>query len=496
MPVNAAKWLAHSFSAHSNPVAQQVPLQELQLNQLQLDSRQVVAGDVFLAIPGVAQHGKAFIGQALANGAALVLTDSDSDFKDSRIIVMPDLMQVLPRLVANFYQQPAADMALVGITGTNGKSSTAFFVNQLAQSVQRNAQVIGTLGYGNFTNLTPLANTTPHFVEVQKILSQAKAAQVDLVAMEVSSHALAQQRLAGIQFNVAVFTNLTRDHLDYHGSMSAYGAAKALLFQPDMCKAAVVNVGDEFGRQLASSLTVPFIAYGDRQQCQGFERFLAYSDVNATPSGYQFVISNADERYNLDLPLLGEFNIQNVLAAIASLQLLGHDLASLVKAAASLVAVPGRMEQFVCANQFAAVIDYAHTPDALQQALLSLRQHSAGRLWCVFGCGGDRDKGKRPLMGQIAELYADHVIITADNPRSEDILTICEDIAAGMSPDARYQIEPNRQAAIKLALTTAQPDDLVLIAGKGHETVQIIGQQQLAYDERGYVQQLVTELSL
>jgi UDP-N-acetylmuramoyl-L-alanyl-D-glutamate--2,6-diaminopimelate ligase len=490
MPVNAARWLEHCY-----PVAQNSQLDGLLLNQLQLDSRQITPGDVFLAIPGVAQHGKAFINQALAKGAALVLTDSGT-YTDPRVLVMPDLIQVLPNLVANFYQQPAADMALVGITGTNGKSSTAFFINQLAQSVQRKAQVIGTLGYGHFDNLTALANTTPHFVEVQKILGQAKAQQADLVAMEVSSHALAQHRLAGIQFNVAVFTNLTRDHLDYHGSMQAYGAAKALLFQANQCQAAVVNVGDEFGRQLATSITVPFIVYGNRKQCQGFSRFLAYSDVIATTSGYQFILSSADEQHSLHLPLLGEFNIQNVLAAIGSLQLLGHDLASLIKAATRLVAVPGRMEQFICANEFAAVIDYAHTPDALQQALLSLRQHSAGRLWCVFGCGGDRDKGKRPLMGQIAELYADHVIITADNPRSEDILTICDDIAAGMSPDARYQIEPNRQAAIKLALTSAQPDDIVLIAGKGHETIQIIGQQQLDYDERAYVQQLVTELSV
>lgn len=485
MLVNAIKWLENIYPLQHN----------YQLRHLQLDSRNVAAGDVFLAIPGVAQHGKDFIDQALAKGAALVLTDS-AGVEDSRVIVLPELMQILPSLVASFYQQPAADMALVGITGTNGKSSTAFFINQLAQSVQRNAQVIGTLGYGNFNNLTPLANTTPHYVDVQKILAQAKTEQADLVAMEVSSHALAQQRLAGLQFNVAVFTNLTRDHLDYHGSMQAYGAAKAALFQADMCQAAVINVADEFGRQLAGSITVPLLVYGNREQCQGFSQFLAYSDVIATTSGYQFTISNATERHSLHLPLLGEFNIQNVLAAIGSLQLLGYDLATLVKAATSLIAVPGRMEQFICTDEFAAVIDYAHTPDALQQALLSLRQHSAGRLWCVFGCGGDRDKGKRPIMGQIAELYADHVIITADNPRSEDILTICEDIAAGMSPDARYQIEPNRQAAIKLALTSAQPDDIVLIAGKGHETIQIIGQQQIAYDERGYVQQLVTELSI
>lgn len=485
MPVNAAKWLAPFYSLPA----------ELLVNQLQLDSRKVKAGDVFIAIPGLAQHGNLYIEQALAQGATLVLTES-GHYKDARVLVLPQLIKILPDLAASFYQQPTEQFDLVGITGTNGKSSVAFFINQLALSVQRNAQVIGTLGYGDIKHLTPLANTTPHFIDLQRIISQAKTEQADLVAMEVSSHALAQQRLAGLQFRVAVFTNLTRDHLDYHGSMQEYGAAKALLFQPDMAQAAVINVADEFGLQLAQTTSLPCLVYGSPEQCQGFSQFLAYSDVLATPSGYQFVLSTAEERYNLNLPLLGEFNIQNVLAAIGSMQLIGYDLASLVKAAEKLTAVPGRMEQFVCDNEFTAVIDYAHTPDALQQALKSLKQHSTSHIWCVFGCGGDRDKGKRPLMGQIAEKYADHVIITADNPRSEDVLAICHDIAAGMSSDAYYQIEPNRQAAIKLALISAQPEDIVLIAGKGHETLQIIGQQQLSYDERAYVQQLVTELAL
>ncbi|MGI5308319.1 UDP-N-acetylmuramoyl-L-alanyl-D-glutamate--2,6-diaminopimelate ligase [Rheinheimera sp. WS51] len=485
MRVNAKEWLEQVY-----------PLtDDILVNTLQLDSRYVQSKDVFLAIPGVSQHGKDYIEQALKNGAALVLTDS-GHYEDARVLVLPQLMQQLPALAARFYQTPAAEMTLVGITGTNGKSSTAFFINQLAQQLKRKAQVIGTLGYGDFNQLTPLANTTPHFVDIQAILAQAKAKQADLVALEVSSHALAQQRLAGIQFNVAVFTNLTRDHLDYHGSMAEYGAAKALLFDSAMCQAAVINVGDEFGHQLANKVNLPCIVYGTPEQCRGFKRFLAYSDVVATPTGFTFIISSKDERHSLRLPLLGEFNIQNVLAAIASMQSLGYDLATLVKAAEQLTAVPGRMEQFVCDNEFTAVIDYAHTPDALEQALVSLKMHSSSHIWCVFGCGGDRDKGKRPLMGQAAEKYADHIIITADNPRSEDALSICQDIAAGISADASYQIEPNRQAAIKLALTTAQPDDIVLIAGKGHETVQIIGQQQLNYDERAYVQQLVTELSV
>jgi UDP-N-acetylmuramoyl-L-alanyl-D-glutamate--2,6-diaminopimelate ligase len=313
--------------------------------------------------------------------------------------------------------------------------------------------------------------------------------------MEVSSHALVQQRVAGLLFDVGVFTNLTRDHLDYHGSMAEYGAAKALLFTPQLSRVAVINVSDEFGRKLAAQSQLPVWAYGKAEHCRGYNRYLAYSDVTATTDGYQLQLTSHAGKHSLYLPLLGEFNIQNVLAAMASMLVLGYELPAVVAACSKLRAVPGRMEQFNFSQQFTAVVDYAHTPDALQQALQSLRKHCAGRLWCVFGCGGDRDRGKRPLMGQIAEQYADHVIITADNPRSEDMLQICDDIAAGMSPDGSYSIEPDRQAAIKLALISAQAGDVVLIAGKGHETVQIIGAEHRQYDERAYLRQLVTEMA-
>jgi UDP-N-acetylmuramoyl-L-alanyl-D-glutamate--2,6-diaminopimelate ligase len=484
MPVNSTNWLSLYVS--------DIPAAEL--NQLQLDSRKVGAGDVFLALPGVQQHGKQFINQALTQGAALVLTD-EGRYDDPRVLVLPELLQLLPALAARFYQQPARKLQLVGITGTNGKSSTAFFVNQLAEQLAQKSAVIGTLGYGAVNQLTPLANTTPHYVDIQRILAELVAEKTQMVAMEVSSHALVQQRVAGILFDVAIFTNLTRDHLDYHGSMAEYGAAKALLFSPQLSRVAVVNVSDEFGRRLAAQSQVPVWVYGKAEHCQGFNRYLAYSDVSATADGYHLQLSTHVADYNFYLPLLGEFNIQNVLAAMTSMLALGYDLTTVVAACSQLRPVPGRMEQFAFLHQCTAVIDYAHTPDALQQALQSLRMHCKGRLWCVFGCGGDRDRGKRPLMGQLAEQYADHVIITADNPRSEQVLDICEEIAAGMSPDASYLIEPDRQSAIKLALVSAQAGDVVLIAGKGHETIQIIGSEHRQYDERAYLRQLVTEMS-
>ena len=484
MAVNSKDWLALYSS--------KVP--DVALTELQLDSRKVTAGQVFLALPGVKQHGNAFIGQALAQGAALVLTN-EGQYDDKRVVVLPELMQLLPALVADFYGKPARKLQLAAVTGTNGKSSITFFINQLTTLLGKKASVIGTLGYGDINALTPLPNTTPHYVDIQRILAGFVASNVDLAAMEVSSHALVQQRVSGLLFDVAIFTNLTRDHLDYHGSMAEYGAAKAQLFTPQLSRTAVINLSDEFGRKLAQRCELPLWVYGKMEDCRGFSRYLGYSGVVPGPQGYQLTLHCAQGDYRVTLPLLGEFNIQNVLAAISAMLVLGYNLAELLSVLDKLSTVPGRMELFHFPQQFSAVIDYAHTPDALQLALQALRAHCPGRLWCVFGCGGDRDRGKRPIMGQLAELSADHVIITADNPRSEDVLAICDDIAAGMSPDAAYQIEPDRKAAIKLALSSAQANDVILIAGKGHETVQIIGSEQRHYDERAYLRQLVTEMS-
>ncbi|WP_019677040.1 UDP-N-acetylmuramoyl-L-alanyl-D-glutamate--2,6-diaminopimelate ligase [Arsukibacterium perlucidum] len=470
------------------------------LQHLRLDSRLVAAGDVFIAMPGTREHGNKYISQALAQGAALVLTDKANDQEqcgqDPRVLVMADLVAQMPQLAARFYQQPQQQLQLVGITGTNGKSSTSCFINQLAEHCATPAAVIGTLGYGHWQQLTPLLNTTPHYIELQRILAEFVAEKRQLVAMEVSSHALAQQRVAGIQFQVAVFTNLSRDHLDYHGSMAEYGQAKSLLFQPDISRCAVLNVSDPLGKSLASRNDIPVWAYGKAEDCQTYARYLGYHQLTATEQGFQCLLSSQAGEHKLQLPLLGEFNIQNVLAAISSLLALGYDLTELLHAASRLQPLAGRMEQFVFSHGVTVVVDYAHTPDALQQALQALRKHCTGHLWCVFGCGGDRDKGKRPIMGQLAQQYADHSIVTSDNPRSEAPLQICEDIAAGMKDEDNYRIEPNRQLAIKLALVSAQQGDVILLAGKGHETTQTIGHEQQYYDERAYVRQLMSEMAL
>ena len=493
MPVNSLQLWLTPFKIQLPASIAALPLQHLRIN-----SAEVQQGDVFLALLGTKTHGNQFIAKAFTAGAVLVLTNTAPAVADERIVVVPELVELLSALAAAFYPHQA--QRLVGITGTNGKSSTAIFVNQLAVLLEQQGAVIGTLGYGDYRSLTPLNNTTPHLVDIHRILHSIQSTEAvrgeALVAMEVSSHALVQQRVAGLQFEVAIFTNLTRDHLDYHGTMQAYGEAKALLFKADLAKKAVINVSDEFGRQLAAKCTLPVLAYGQLKDCVDYSEFLGYDQLEITPLGYQFRLTSHLGQQQLQIKVLGEFNIQNVLAAFGAMLQLGHSFEVLVAAVQQLSSVPGRIEQFYQARRkVMAVVDYAHTPDALEQTLLAVRNHCQGQLWVVFGCGGDRDKGKRPLMGAIAERLADQLIITADNPRSEDVMAICLDIAAGCTKQ-QYQLITDRKTAICTALEQAKAGDLVLIAGKGHEDYQIIGHEILPYDERAFVRQLVTETAL
>ncbi|MCH8538354.1 MAG: UDP-N-acetylmuramoyl-L-alanyl-D-glutamate--2,6-diaminopimelate ligase [Alkalimonas sp.] len=488
MQVNtAAQWLGAP--------AEQIPAEPLR--HLQIDSRQVGDGDVFFALPGHQQHGNAYIEQALAQGAALVITDQvpAAYAEHSQVIVIADLQNQLQGLAAEFYQHPASHMQLIAVTGTNGKSSTSCFIQQLVQQLHHNAAVIGTLGYGHPDKLTPLPNTTPHAVEIQKILAALHEQNQQLVAMEVSSHAIVQQRIVGLSFQVGVFTNLSRDHLDYHGTMEAYGAAKARLLTAEYCQQAVINVSDQFGAKLAAQCEIPFCAIGALDDCRHYQRYLAYSKPQPIAGGFSCTVHSPEGDYALSVPLIGLFNIENALAAIAALSLCGYKIPALCQAAGILRAIPGRMEQFQFPHPLTLVVDFAHTPDALELALKALRPHCRGHLWCVFGCGGDRDQGKRPMMAQAAENHADRIVITSDNPRHEDANQICQQIAAGMSETACYQIEANREHAIKLALSEAQANDIILVAGKGHETYQQVGDELRDYDERAFIRQLQREMS-
>ncbi|CAM5194446.1 UDP-N-acetylmuramoyl-L-alanyl-D-glutamate--2,6-diaminopimelate ligase [Alishewanella longhuensis] len=484
MPVNSQQWLGQYLPAVPN----------VALNHLRIDSRAVTSGDVFIALPGTKTDGNLYIEKALQQGAALVLT-SQGAHSDQRIVLLPDLMTLLPELAANFYGKPQQQLTLVGVTGTNGKSSVSCFIAQLAAQLGIKSAVIGTLGYGDWQQLTPLNNTTPHFVDLQRIFAEMVSAGVRLVAMEVSSHALVQQRVAGLYFAAAVFTNLSRDHLDYHGTMQAYAAAKALLFRPEQSALAVLNLSDETGVSYAQQSLLPVYGYGAAADCNGQAETLCYQHLQPNLHGTLCQLRFGAEHITLQLRLLGEFNVQNALAAIRCLQALGQPLSALLPAASTLVPVAGRMEQYPLPNGALVVVDYAHTPDALQQTLAALRLHCNNQLWCVFGCGGDRDKGKRPLMGQLAEQLADQVILTSDNPRTEDPLQILQDIAAGMRAQHAYRLEADRRLAIKQAINAARAGDIVLVAGKGHETEQIIGTTAYHYDERAYVAQLVAEMA-
>ena len=474
MPVNAKDWL--SLYASNVP--------DCQLQQLQLDSRKVAPGDVFLAIPGVQQHGKQFIQQALTQGAALVLTD-EGQYSDERVLVLPELMQLLPALAANFYQQPARKLQLVGITGTNGKSSTAFFVNQLVEQLQQKAAVIGTLGYGEPDQLKAHTGlTTPDVVGVHHLLHELRQHQFDTVCIEASSIGLEQRRLACVSIDVALFTNLSQDHLDYHGDMAAYGRSKMILASWPTLRLAVVNADDSFGMEFLANvqrrnIDCSAVGRADSAECQ-------ILSVAHQENGQRIELKINGASTQIDTPMIGEFNADNMALVFATLIRLGYDASQVKSALAEVTPAPGRMQHIE--GEPAVVVDYAHTPDALEKTLLALRPFAnkrQGKLWVVFGCGGDRDRSKRPLMGAAAADKADFVVVTSDNPRSEKPENILQEIVDGIDKarQDKLHVEVDRVRAIEFAVAKASAKDVVLLAGKGHESTQTIGTQVIAHSD-------------
>jgi len=398
-------------------------------------------------------------------------------------VVVPGLRERLPQLAQALYAAPTLGLELVGVTGTNGKTSTVQLSAQALQLLGRVAGSIGTLGAGLHGQLVAHERTTPDVLEVHRLLATLSLAGAQVVAMEVSSHALDQGRVAGLQFDVAVFTNLSRDHLDYHGTMAAYAAAKASLFAWESLRAAVINLDDAQGALIAAGLPERIDLIGFSALGAG-NAVLRAGDLALDASGLHFHLQYGVESVRIDSPLLGRFNVDNLLAVAGVLLALGVDFARVAALLPRLEPIPGRMNRLGgSAGQPLVVVDYAHTPDGLEQALSSLRQHTAGRLLCVFGCGGDRDRGKRPQMAAIAGRLADQVIVTDDNPRSEDGEAIVADILAGFAPGAAIEVERDRAAAIRAAIRAAGPRDTVLVAGKGHETYQETGDRRLPFDD-------------
>jgi len=462
------------------------------------DSRAVTPGALFLACRGRTHHGMRFAAEALTRGARAVLYETDD--ADAPPQPLPGtFVGGVARLGAHagtiadrFFGAPSAHLTVAGITGTNGKTTCAWLLAQALEAVGRPAAYMGTLGYGRPPQLTPTAHTTPDAVSVQRQLAALRALGAECVGMEVSSHALDQQRVGAVRFNTAAFTNLTRDHLDYHGTMDAYGAAKARLFGFAGLAHRVINVDDPFGASLAAQPSpVPLIVTTRARSAAPLApgaQFVRAARVTADPTGLAISIESSFGQAELAVRLIGEFNVDNALTVLAVLLAWGVGLAAAVRALGRCRPASGRMEMFGGRGLTPlAIVDYAHTPDALEKALRAARLHCRGALRVVFGCGGDRDAGKRALMGRVAAALADDLIVTDDNPRTEDPAAIVAQIVAGAGQHAPLVVEHDRELAIRLGIARSVPDDVVLIAGKGHEDYQIVGSVRRPFRDQAVV---------
>jgi UDP-N-acetylmuramoyl-L-alanyl-D-glutamate--2,6-diaminopimelate ligase len=469
---------------------------DIAVSDLTLDSRQVRPGALFLACRGTKQHGLEFLPQALAGGAAGVLWEPAPGVgaPDAPVpaIAVEDLSRRAGEIAARFFDRPATGMHAVGITGTDGKTSTAWLLAQALEALGEPCLYVGTLGTGRLGALKAGDHTTPDPVNLQRRLHEARADGVHAVSMEVSSHALDQARVAAVEFHTAVLTNIGRDHLDYHGTIESYAVAKRRLFREFPLRAAVLNQDDFHGRewsaQLLNDRRVPqVLRYG---LDAGVE--LAARRVALAAGGIGFEVQSPQGAARIDSRLLGRFNVYNLLAALGALLARGIALEPACRALSAAQTVPGRIEGFRGPRaRPLVVVDYAHTPQALAQVLHAVRAHCAGKMWCVFGCGGDRDRGKRPLMGAAAAQSADHVIVTDDNPRSEDPAAIVREIQAGFPQGFSAPVVHDRARAIETAVAQAGPDDVVVVAGKGHEDYQLYGAERRSFSDRAFVARLV-----
>ncbi len=509
------------------------PFQDRMIRGLSLDSRKTRPGDLFLALPGARCHGGDHVAEAARAGAVAVAIDADypdpngqepgsyevqdepmeEEGRDrdpvDRVLGVPvyrihHLRARAGLIAARFYGQPSRQMRVIGITGTNGKTSVCHYLAEVlnASRLTSPCGLIGTLGHGLWGEIQGADTTTPDAVTTQRLLAEMRARGARSVAMEVSSHALDQGRVVGVDFDIAVFTNLSRDHLDYHGSMQSYGEAKRRLFQDPALKAAAVNLDDPFGREIVGALPGSAQVFGYtliERECRGLPDARVCGRVLATGSwGLALEVDSVWGRGHIESALLGEINAYNLLAALAALLALGEPFAEALERLSRVRAAPGRLEVFRAAGDAPlAVIDYAHTPDGLERALRAIRaSHSpwhshGGRVLCVFGCGGDRDRGKRPMMGAIAEALADRVLVTSDNPRGESPSAIIHQILSGMRAPRRAAVEPDRAQAIARAFAEARPGDVVLVAGKGHEDYQEIAGERRPFSDREVVRRLL-----
>jgi UDP-N-acetylmuramoyl-L-alanyl-D-glutamate--2,6-diaminopimelate ligase len=491
---------------------------EIEASSLTMDSQNLNPGALFCACAGSESqanyttdvkrsHGIAYAGQAINKGAVAILWEPTNEITD-----MPPLCQGIPlfrveelhkkagQLAAQFYEYPSQKMQMIGVTGTNGKTSVTQFIAQILTENDTLCGLIGTLGNGLYGKTIESTHTTPDAIKVQQLLSEMKTAKTKAVAIEVSSHALHQYRVDNVKFDIAVFTNLTRDHLDYHGTMENYANEKKKLFLSDSIKTAIINQDDNFAEQIEKSINrkqTKVIGFSTHiHKNSKYVNELIYSkNIAYHACGSHFDLCMGESSEPVELPLIGDFNISNALATAAVLCALDYKLSDIARLLGQLKSVPGRME--VINNQLhrdiQLIVDYAHTPDALEQSLKAVKSHSENKLWCIFGCGGNRDKGKRAEMATIAAKNADEVIITSDNPRDEEPMEIIEDIEKGMPGHTNYRIEPDRVKAIKLVIKLAEQGDTILVAGKGHENYQEIKGIRYDFSDREICRELLAE---
>ncbi|HSZ27072.1 MAG TPA: UDP-N-acetylmuramoyl-L-alanyl-D-glutamate--2,6-diaminopimelate ligase [Chthoniobacterales bacterium] len=455
-----------------------------EITGVRYDSRRVTPGNLFVAVRGTTFDGHSFIEQAVDKGAVAVVGERAALSQRATAIVVPDSRGALAQLAATFFGDPSRKLKMIGVTGTNGKSTTTFLIKHLLERASQSTGLIGTVQYEVGERRLPASRTTPESLDLQELLLQCVEAGCRNVVIEVSSHALSQGRANEIEFDIGVFTNLTRDHLDFHNGMKDYFLAKARLFESlrqsqKKDRKAIVNIDDPYGQQLVARFgrDLPIISYG-----MGARADFRASDFKVDMNGTSYRLDAKDKSYLVRLPLIGRFNIYNSLAALAAAHAVGLDVRNAVLALAKAPQIPGRLEAVPAKRKFQVFVDYAHTDDALLNVVKTCRDLNPNRLILVFGCGGNRDRAKRPLMGAVADQYADYAFITSDNPRKEDPEAIVRDVETGFK-HKNYEKIVDRKLAITRAIAMAQPRDIVLIAGKGHEKYQEFSDHTVPFDD-------------
>jgi UDP-N-acetylmuramoyl-L-alanyl-D-glutamate--2,6-diaminopimelate ligase len=467
------------------PIRQVIGTLDRPVESIAYDSRRVQRNGLFVALRGEKTDGHQFIDQAIEKGASVIVTEREENNRRVTCLVVENTRTALADLSATFYGHPARKLKLAAVTGTNGKTTTAFLIKHICEKAGLRCGLIGTVRYEIGERVLPAIRTTPESLDLQELLAQIVNAGCSAAATEVSSHALAQDRTRGIEWNVAVFTNLTQDHLDFHETMGNYFDSKAKLFtqlgsqEKKRKPVAIVNIDDRYGERLLNKIDkrVAIVTYG-----MGARANFRASNYRVEFSGTSYQLDARGKSYLVRVPLIGRFNVANSVAALAGANALGISLRDAVLSLGKSPQVPGRLELVPAKRQFQVFVDYAHTPDALRNVLKTLRELEPHRLIVVFGCGGNRDRQKRPLMGEIADRHADYAIITSDNPRGEDPDAIIDETEKGFR-STRYEKHVDRTEAIRRAIALAQPRDIVLIAGKGHESYQEFADHTVPFDD-------------